>query len=137
MDTDSSSMDQQQKQKIPIEGQKSYFTSEEIGAGGPTITEVFKMEENKEEKPTTISEEDKSSSFIPKSLVVILGSTYCLIILCVLLVVPILELAIGATYRNQCPINSNIPVYLIVTGACGIATIVLTIAIVRNDLLVI
>ncbi|CAF5138432.1 unnamed protein product, partial [Rotaria magnacalcarata] len=63
---------------------------------------------------------------IPKSLMVVLGSTYCLLVLCVLLVIPILQLAIGASYRDQCTINSNIPVYLIVTGACGMATIILT-----------
>ena len=31
--------------------------------------------------------------------------------------------------------NQNIPIYLIVTGACGIASILLTIAIVRYDFL--
>jgi hypothetical protein len=126
-------MHQQQQQQIHIKGQQSYSTSRQVNSVATPFTEIF----NIEERPATMSEEDKSSSFIPKSIAVILGSTYCLIILCILLVVPILELAIGATYRNQCPINSNIPVYLIVTGACGIATIVLTIAIVRNDLLVV
>jgi len=134
MATYSSSMQQQQ---IQIEGQQSYSTSRQVNSVATTFTEVFNIEENREERPAKMSEDDKNSSFIPKSIAVVLGSTYCLIILCVLLVVPILELAIGATYRNQCPINSNIPVYLIVTGACGIATIVLTIAIVRNDLLVV
>ncbi len=136
MATYSSSMHQQQQQQIQIEGQQSYSISRQFGAGDPPFTDVLKIEENREERPGTISEDEKNTGFIPKSIAVILGSTYCLIILCVLLVVPILELAIGAAYRNQCPINPNIPVYLIVTGACGIASIVLTIAIVRNDLLI-
>ena len=72
--------------------------------------------------------------FLPKPLLVILASTNCLIFLCITLVIPIIEVAIGGAYRDQCPINPNIPVYLIVTGACGIATIVLALAIVRQDL---
>ncbi|CAF2424773.1 unnamed protein product [Rotaria sp. Silwood2] len=67
---------------------------------------------------------------IPKPILAILGSIHCLVILCVTLIIPILEVAIGASYRDQCPINSNIPVYLIVTGACGMATIVLAVVIV-------
>ncbi|CAF0967707.1 unnamed protein product [Rotaria magnacalcarata] len=74
---------------------------------------------------------------IPKSLMVVLGSTYCLLVLCVLLVIPILQLAIGASYRDQCTINSNIPVYLIVTGACGMATIILTLVLVAGFIFVI
>jgi len=71
---------------------------------------------------------------IPKPLIAIIGSTYCFIVLCVLLVIPILEIAIGGAFRNQCPINSNIPVYLIVTGVCGLASILLALAVVRDDL---
>lgn len=71
--------------------------------------------------------------FLPKPLLIILGSTNCLIFLCIVLIVPIIEVAIGGAYRDQCTINPNIPVYLIVTGACGIATIVLTLVIVRQD----
>ena len=71
-------------------------------------------------------------NFVPKALIAVLASTYCLIILSILLIIPIIEIGIGAAYRNQCTINPNIPVYLIVTGACGIATIVLTFVIVRS-----
>ncbi|CAF4230644.1 unnamed protein product, partial [Adineta steineri] len=58
---------------------------------------------------------------------VIAGSVQTFVLLCVLLVIPILQLAIGASFQNQCPVSPNIPTYLIVSGACGIATIVLTI----------
>ncbi|CAF0770754.1 unnamed protein product [Rotaria sordida] len=52
--------------------------------------------------------------------------------LCIILVIPILEVAIGASYRGQCPINPNIPIYLIVTGACGMTTIFLVLVIIAG-----
>ncbi|CAF4006773.1 unnamed protein product [Adineta steineri] len=77
----------------------------------------------------TLVEERKTISFVPDVVTGILGSVYCLVVLFILLIIPILQVAFGAAYRNQCPINSNISVYLIVSGACGIATILLTIII--------
>lgn len=74
--------------------------------------------------------------FIPKPLMIILKSTKCLISLCIALVVPIIEVAIGRAYQDQCTINPNIPVYLIVSGACGMATIGLTLVIVRENLFI-
>lgn len=67
---------------------------------------------------------------IPAPLTLLLGSIPFFIFLCILLVIPILQVAIGGAYRNQCSINSNIPVYLIVSGSCGIAAILLILAIV-------
>ena len=64
----------------------------------------------------------------------ILGTTYCLITLLILLILPIIEVAIGSSFRDQCTIEPRIPQYLVVTGACGIASIVLTLAIVRYNL---
>ncbi|UJR23363.1 hypothetical protein I4U23_026373 [Adineta vaga] len=75
--------------------------------------------------------------YIPTPVVAILGSIYTLIVLCILLIFPVLELAFGSYYRSQCPIEPNIPVYLIVTGACGLASIALTIVIVLSFLLLI
>ncbi|CAF1376407.1 unnamed protein product [Adineta steineri] len=84
---------------------------------------------NNESGPTTTSDDELKLKFIPGPLAAILGSVYCLVILCILLVIPILQLAIGASFQNQCPVSPNIPTYLIVSGACGIATILLTIII--------
>ena len=53
----------------------------------------------------------------------ILGVASLAITFCVLLALAILQLAFGAVYRGQCSINSNIPVYLIVAGVCGIAAL--------------
>jgi len=42
------------------------------------------------------------------------------IIVAVLSVIPIVMLAIGAAFRDRCPLNPNIPIYLIVCGTFGI-----------------
>ncbi|KAJ7363287.1 hypothetical protein OS493_011570 [Desmophyllum pertusum] len=34
--------------------------------------------------------------------------------------IPILMIVIGATYKNQCPINDKIPIFLVVGGAVGV-----------------
>jgi hypothetical protein len=122
-----------QQQELQTDRQRPYSTSQQHSDGNWSFTNVLNIEENKGTTSGTIGEAKNPMKFIPEPLFIILGSTYCLVILCILLVVPILELAIGAAYRNQCTINSNIPVYLIVTGACGIASIVLTMAIVRYE----
>ncbi|CAF0849428.1 unnamed protein product [Rotaria sp. Silwood1] len=66
---------------------------------------------------------------IPKPILAIVSSIHCFVMLGVTLIIPILEVAIGASYRDQCPMNPNIPIYLIVTGACGMASIVLVLVI--------
>jgi hypothetical protein len=55
----------------------------------------------------------------------IFGSGFCLIFLCIILVIPILQLVFGLVFQNQCPIKNQIPLYLIVSGACGIANILM------------
>lgn len=63
-----------------------------------------------------------------------LAVTVVVIVLCILLTIPILELVFGTTYRAQCPVNRNIPEYLIVAGACGIVGIGLALVIVRSHI---
>jgi hypothetical protein len=48
-----------------------------------------------------------------------------LIYLILILILPITKLVLGVLYVNQCPINRHIPLYMIVSGACGISTVVL------------
>ena len=43
-----------------------------------------------------------------------------------MLLIPILEIALGTTYRKECTINSNIPVFLIVAGSCVVANFATT-----------
>ncbi|CAF1343399.1 unnamed protein product [Adineta steineri] len=78
-----------------------------------------------ESESTTTSEDEARLESSPSD--GIITSVVIFVLLCVLLVIPILQLAIGASFQNQCPVNPNIPTYLIVSGAFGIATIVLTI----------
>jgi len=44
-----------------------------------------------------------------------------LLYLSFLLALPIAKLVVGILYVKECPVNKNIPLYLIVSGACGLA----------------
>jgi hypothetical protein len=48
-----------------------------------------------------------------------------LIYLILLLGLPIAKLVLGILYVNECPVNKNIPLYAIISGACGLAAITL------------
>jgi hypothetical protein len=48
-----------------------------------------------------------------------------LIYLSFLLALPTTKLVLGILYVNACPVNKNIPLYMIVSGACGLAIIIL------------
>ncbi|CAF1343593.1 unnamed protein product [Adineta steineri] len=78
-----------------------------------------------ESESTTTSEDEARLESSPSD--GIITSVVIFVLLCVLLVIPILQLAIGTSFQNQCPVSPNISTYLIVSGACGIATIVLII----------
>jgi len=123
----------QQQQQIPIESQRPYSTSPQRNVNDPPFTSVIDAEPQKERSYGTMDENEKKLDFIPGPVAAILGSTYCFIILCVSLIFPILHVAFGGAYLGQCPISPNIPIYLIVTGSCGMASIVLTLAVVRDD----
>ena len=110
--------------------QQTYSISARPNIDEPNFANIIDLEGQRAKQIGAADTAEPQFNFLPGALVLVLSSTYCLIVLCILLIVPILELAIGAAYINQCPINSNIPVYLIVTGVCGIATIILTLTIV-------
>ncbi|CAF1265383.1 unnamed protein product [Didymodactylos carnosus] len=46
--------------------------------------------------------------------------------------ITVILVAIGASYKNQCRLEPYIPIYLIVSGSCGIATLVLVIVVVLS-----
>jgi hypothetical protein len=116
------------------ERQKPYSISQpQANPSGTTFADIERDGGNSRQ-PATANNTKEKFDYIPSAVTAVLSSIYFLIVLCIMLIIPILELAIGAAYRDQCPINPNIPVYLIVTGACGIATIVLTLMIVRFHL---
>ena len=48
-----------------------------------------------------------------------------LIYLCFLLALPIIKLVFGILYINECPVNKNIPLYMILSGAGGLALVLL------------
>lgn len=47
-----------------------------------------------------------------------------LIYLTFLLSLPITKLVFGILYIKECPVNKNIPLYMIISGACGLAIII-------------
>ena len=51
-------------------------------------------------------------------------SIAALIYICFLLALPITKLVLGIIYVKDCPINKKIPVYIIISGACGLAIII-------------
>jgi hypothetical protein len=118
---------------IPISSyrQQPFPPTQRLSISGPPFSNLFDQQINNGRLPRPRADRQRKIKFLPPFLALILGSTYFLISLCIILVVPILELAIGIAYKNQCPINFYIPIYLIVTGACGIAGVGLTIVIVR------
>jgi hypothetical protein len=122
-------------QQSQVEREQPYSTSPERKTGEPQFSNVFDIEGQREKSYGAITgnQSDKKHDIIPGFVAVLLGSTYCFIILCILLIVPILYVAFGASYINQCTINPNIPIYLIVNGACGMATILFILIIVRYN----
>ncbi|CAB4002765.1 Hypothetical predicted protein [Paramuricea clavata] len=48
------------------------------------------------------------------------GTIGCTIALSFLLAVPVAMIAVGINYRNDCPVEPFIPIYLIVAGSCGL-----------------
>jgi hypothetical protein len=118
-------------QQSQTDRQQTYSTSPQRNTGELNFSNILDLEAQRGKPTVTTDTTENPLKYIPGPLMVILSSTYCLVILGILLVIPILELAIGAAYINQCTINSNIPVYLIVTGVCGITSIILSLTIVR------
>ena len=91
------------------------------------------MEESRGKADLSSDDITEHLKFLPKPLLTVFGSTFCLIFLVILLIIPVIEIGIGAAYRNQCTINTNIPVYLIVSGACGVASVALMLVLVRYE----
>jgi hypothetical protein len=118
---------------VPSNQLQAYPPTQRLSVGGPPFSNLFDQQINNGKLPRPRIDRGKRINFLPPFLSLILGSTYFLVALCIILVIPILELAIGIAYKDQCTINPYIPVYLIVTGACGIGGVGLTIVIVGFD----
>jgi len=118
---------QSSRQQLQSETQRPFPNSQRLSVGGPPFSNVFDEQINIRKLPRLRQNSVAKTNFLPPFLVLILSSTYFLIALCIILIVPILQLSIGLTYMSQCPVNRLIPIYLIVTGACGIGSIGLTI----------
>ncbi|CAF0839011.1 unnamed protein product [Adineta steineri] len=52
-----------------------------------------------------------------------LSTCAALVYLCIILALPVTKLVLGILYIGQCPVNKNIPLFMIVSGACGLGII--------------
>ncbi|XP_071950285.1 transmembrane protein 272-like isoform X2 [Antedon mediterranea] len=59
--------------------------------------------------------------FLVKLLLILLNTLCCTIMMALILAVPITMIVIGAVYKDDCPAQDKIPIYLIVGGAFTIA----------------
>lgn len=52
--------------------------------------------------------------------------------------IPVVQIVIGSLYKNECPVNPRIPIYLIVTGVASltlIPTVILAVRLIHNLLI--
>lgn len=117
----------------PISSNRTQALSgpQRLSFSGPPFANLFDQQLNTGKLPRLKPDGPRKIKFLPPFLSLILSSTYFLVVLCIILVIPTLELAIGLAYKDQCPVEKYIPIYLIVTGVCGMAGVGLTIVIVR------
>ena len=109
---------------------RPYPQTHRLSVGVPQFSNVFADEIKSKKLPRQTQERTTRIRFLPPFIALILSSTYFLVVLCIVLTIPILQLVMGIVYFNQCPVNIYIPIYLIVTGACGIAAVGLTLVLV-------
>ncbi|XP_073997048.1 transmembrane protein 272-like isoform X2 [Rhodnius prolixus] len=58
--------------------------------------------------------------FIKKIILLLAGTVGCTILIAVTIVIPIAMMIVGGMYLSDCPVNNNIPLYLLVGGFFGI-----------------
>jgi hypothetical protein len=122
-----------QQSRTSSQTQRPYTDVHQLGFSGPPFINLFDPHIHNNKLPHLSIETEKKVNFLPPCIALILGSTYFLVVLCILIIIPILQLTIGIVYRNQCPVNFYIPIYLIVAGSFGFANISLMLLIVRHD----
>lgn len=120
-----------QHQQLNVDFPRSFPGIQRPSVAGPQFSAVFDEKINNKRLPRLSIDSEKRINVLPPFLSLLLTSNYCLVILCIGLTVPVLELVIGFLYKDKCPAEPYIPKYLIVTGICGIIVITLTIMIVR------
>lgn len=117
-------------EKRPIEG-----SPVEPGAGGPPTYGTDSSSPPSYDEATgpppsyqslfgEIQDARQSSSsimdFMKKLILLLAGTIGCTILIGLVMAIPIAMIVIGAKYKNQCPVEDKIPIYLIVAGAVGV-----------------
>ncbi len=98
------------KTSEPYSDLQSWFDIGNVIAEPPSYDSLFGM----------ILDTHKTSrnciDFLAKLLLLLLGTIGCTIACSVTVVIPICMIAIGARYFNDCPVEPNIPIFLVVGG---------------------
>lgn len=94
----------------------------EEGDAPPSYTSIFGQ--IKDAKANS----DGNLSFVKVLIGILLGSFVGIICIAISGAFPIAQLVIGIKYKDMCPIQNNIPIWLIASGALGICQVILTMA---------
>ncbi|CAF1429972.1 unnamed protein product [Didymodactylos carnosus] len=89
---------------------------------------VRSSERNIEKKQVKIQRRQPDPK-VPGFLAVHFGSTSFLVSLSLYAIIAIFQFVVGLVYIGQCPVQKLIPVYMIVSGACGLALVIVGILI--------
>ncbi|KAF6199981.1 hypothetical protein GE061_006279 [Apolygus lucorum] len=114
--------------RIPLPLERIQFTVEGTERGPPPTYEEA-MNPASAPPPTyesvigRVREAHKESNgtvdFIKKVIILLAGTIGCTIAICVTIVIPIAMFCVGSNYFNDCPLNPNIPLYLLLGGLLG------------------
>lgn len=115
-----------QSKEAPVEpypgGPPTYGT--ERGAAPPTYDEATGPPPSYQSLFGEIKDARHGSSsvldFLKKLILILAGTIGCTIAIGLVMAIPIAMIVIGAEYKNDCPIERKIPIYLIVAGSVGV-----------------
>ncbi|XP_022103107.1 uncharacterized protein LOC110985938 isoform X1 [Acanthaster planci] len=80
----------------------------------PSYQSIFgKIQDAKMTSPTPVH-------FVIKIIGILLSTVFVTVFLAVMLALPIAMIVMGALYKDDCPVEPKIPIYLIVNGSVGI-----------------
>eukprot|EP00116_Pleurobrachia_bachei_P010041 sb/3470303/ len=92
------------------------------GAAPPTYDSLYgRIKEAKREHGTGLQFFKSVATILSAAI----GGIACIAVAVVLLAIPVVQLYYGVNKKDDCTINSKIPLYLIVSGASGVAAIVM------------
>ncbi|XP_068701421.1 transmembrane protein 272-like isoform X1 [Montipora foliosa] len=80
----------------------------------PSYTSIFGEIKDARQGSSSVPE------FLKKLVLILVGTIGCTIAIGLFMAIPIAMIVIGAKYKNDCPLEDKIPIYLIVAGSVGV-----------------